>query len=227
MKLLIGIPAYNEETTLDRVIKGIPRHLKSIDQIDVLVVDDGSIDGTKEIVQKNKVLLLRHLVNRGLGGALKTILAFASQKEYNFLVTLDADGQHDTLDISKILQPVISGKFDVVIGTRWKSTSRVPISRYIINKVANLVTLLLFGISTSDSQSGFRALNKKAICKIKLISDGMEVSSEFFKEIFRNKLKFGEISVKNIYTEYSTAKGQKISNSTNVFFQLLLRFLRQ
>mgnify|MGYP001582864507 CR=1 FL=1 len=227
MKLLIGIPAYNEETTLDRVIKGIPKHLKSIDQIDVLVVDDGSTDGTKEIVQKNKVLLLRHLVNRGLGGALKTILAFASQKEYNFLVTLDADGQHDTSDISKILQPVISGKFDVVIGTRWKSTSRVPISRYIVNKVANLVTLLLFGISTSDSQSGFRALNKKAICKIILISDGMEVSSEFFKEIFRNKLKFGEISVKNIYTEYSTAKGQKISNSANVFFQLLLRFLRQ
>ncbi len=227
MKLLIGIPAYNEETTLDQVIKSIPKHLKGIDQIDILVVDDGSIDNTEDIAQKNRVVLLRHLMNRGLGGALKTILAYASKTEYDFLVTIDADGQHDSTDIIKILQPVISGQFDVVIGTRWKSVTKTPLSRYIVNLAANVVTLLFFGIWTSDSQSGFRALDKKAIRSIKLLSDGMEVSSEFFKEIFRNKLKFGEIAVKNIYTEYSTTKGQKISNSTNVFFQLLLRFLHQ
>lgn len=227
MKLLIGVPAYNEETTLEKVIKSIPRHLKGIDLIDILVVDDGSTDHTEEVAQKNRVILLTHLVNRGLGGVLKTILAYASKTEYDFLVTIDADGQHDSADIINIIQPVISGQFDVVIGTRWKSVIKTPLSRYVVNLAANVVTLFFFGVWTTDSQSGFRALNKKAIRSIKLLSDGMEVSSEFFKEIFRNKLKFGEIGIKNIYTEYSTAKGQKISNSPNVFFQLLLRFLHQ
>ncbi len=226
MKLLIGIPAYNEEQMLGNVIASIPSKIKGFEKVDIMIVDDGSTDGTKHIAQNKGALVLSHIINRGLGGALKTIFTYALQNQYDALVTFDADGQHVGEDLVKLVQPIIDGKKDVVIGTRWKYKAKYPFSRYLVNQCANLITWFLFGIYTSDSQSGLRAFNRVAIEKIQITSDGMEVSSEFFKEIKTHNLRLGEVPISPIYTDYSKKKGQRLDNGPEVLFRLLIKFLR-
>lgn len=226
MKMLVGIPAYNEETMVGKVVKSIPKKLYGASHVEIVVIDDGSNDHTFIEARKAGAKVFQHLINRGLGGALKTIFAYARETECDILVTFDADGQHDSSDLSKIVAPVIKNKSDVVIGSRWLLKKDAPFLRKMVNKLANFVTFIFFDISTSDSQSGFRAFGKKAINSIILTSDGMEVSSEVFKEVKRNRLRLAEIPIKPVYTRYSRAKGQKLSNSINVFIQLLLRLLQ-
>ncbi len=224
--MLIGIPAYNEEDSIGSVLKSLPKKIKGLEKVDTIVVDDGSIDKTVNIARKFGSTVLSHIINRGLGGSLKTIFAYAREKHYDILVTFDADGQHKAKDITKLVGPILAQKKDVMIGTRWSNKNRKPFSRYFVNECANWLTWLLFGVYTTDSQSGLRAFNRNAIEKIHITSDGMEVSSEFFKEIHLNKLRFGEVEIQPIYTDYSMQKGQKIDNAPEVFFKLLLKFIR-
>lgn len=226
MKLLIGIPAYNEEAIVGKIVNSFPDKIAGIKEKDILVVDDGSSDKTFTTAKNSGAMVIRHILNRGLGGALKTIFTFARSGKYDILVTMDADGQHNPVDVSKIIEPIVKKGINVVIGSRWKSTRVKVWSRYIFNQLANIITFLLFGVWSSDSQSGFRSFNRKAIERINIVSDGMEVSSEFFKEIVRNKLTFKEVPIEAIYTDYSKKKGQKMHNAPDVFFQLLLRLIR-
>lgn len=225
-KLLIGIPAFNEQNMIGDVISGLPNKLSGIGQFDVLVVDDGSADKTGFIAQGKGAVVITHLINRGLGAALKTIFEFAKKNDYDYLITFDADGQHQGKDITRLVQILRTAKKDVVIGSRWLEPSDAPFLRVVFNRCANFLTYFLFSQSTTDSQSGLRGFNKKAIQNIILLTDGMEVSSEFFKEINRNKLTVTEIPIKAIYTRYSQIKGQQYSNAPSLIFQLLLRFFQ-
>ena len=226
MRLLIGIPAYNEEKSIGNVLKSLPRKIPGISKIQVFVIDDGSSDQTAKVAQKEGALTVRHILNIGLGGAIKTIIEFAQKNEFDYLITMDADGQHDSKDLLNIVKPVVSKKSDVSIGSRWVKKSNAPLSRIIINKLANLLTFIFYGVKTSDSQSGLRCFNKKSISLINLQTDGMEVSSEIFRELKNNNLSFTEVPIKAIYTNYSQTKGQRLDNAPNVFIQLLLRLLR-
>lgn len=226
MKLLIGIPAYNEQEMISQVIKSLSRKIEGIEKIDILVVDDGSTDQTSKIAQSLGACVLRHILNRGLGGAMKTIFSYFRSKNYDILVTFDADGQHNPADITNLVRPIIRGEKDIIIGSRWQRSRNVPFARLIVNKFANIITYLLFSVWTSDSQSGLRAFNKKAVQLIDLQSDGMEVSSEFFREIYSHRLRYSEVPIVVQYTSYSQAKGQKLSNAPNVFFHLFMRLLR-
>src|SRR3989338_10065714 len=157
MKILVGIPAYNEETMVGKVVRSIPHKIKGVGHIEIVVIDDGSSDRTFYESKKTGANVIRHLINRGLGGALKTIFAYAKETDCDILVTFDADGQHDSSDIPKIIRPLINNKADVVIGTRWLLKKDAPFLRKLVNKLANIVTFIFFDISTTDSQSGFRA----------------------------------------------------------------------
>lgn len=227
-KLLIAIPAFNEAGSIGKVLDKIPKRLTNVDSTEVVVVDDGSTDNTSLIVKKRKVRVIRHMINRGLGASLATAFEFAQRSNADILVTLDADGQHDPSDIKRIIRPIIEDQKDVVIGSRLvKSSKSMPKERRTINILANLVTFFLSGIWTSDSQSGFRAFSKKAIKKIRLITQRMEVSSEVFREINKNKLSYSEIAIKSIYTKYSLRKGQSTLNAPNVFWKLLINLARR
>jgi glycosyltransferase involved in cell wall biosynthesis len=226
MKLMIGIPAFNEESTLPTVLFGLPKKVGGITSIDCVVLDDGSTDGTSRIAEEKGAVVLTHLINRGLGGALKTLFAYARKSQYDLLVTFDADGQHEGKDIENMIRLLLTKQTDVVIGSRWLEKAAAPFLRKLVNSFANILTYFIFGIWSTDTQSGLRAFNKRAISTINLQSDGMEVSSEFFKEIYRNRLTVKEISIKPIYTDYSRKKGQKISNGPSVLFQLMVKFLK-
>src|SRR4030042_2438817 len=114
MKLIAIIPAYNEEKPIGEVVQGVKKYTENI-----IVIDDGSEDKTSEIAQKRGAKVYRHFINRGLGGALGTGIKTALISGADIIVTLDADGQHDTAEIPRIIKPIIDGKADVVIGSRF------------------------------------------------------------------------------------------------------------
>lgn len=223
MRGLIVIPAFNEEKVILTVLKKIPRKIFEVN-FDYLVINDGSTDQTEQVLAKNHINFVSHPINRGLGAALGTGFEYARQKDYVLLVTLDGDGQHDPLDLPTIIKPVLTGKADFVVGTRLKKKG-MPKSRKILTLLATLATYFFTGVWTTDSQSGFRAFSRKAISKIYIKMDRMEVSSDFFKQAKDNNLKIKEVPIKAIYTEYSLKKGQNIFNSINILSKLALQKL--
>lgn len=223
-RLLIVIPAWNESTQLGKVIDQLRKlNISGIKKIDILVVNDGSTDKTVEVATKRGVLVISHRINRGLGVALGTGFSYAKLNRYDFLVTFDADGQHNPRDISKLLEPLVHRIADVSIGSRLLVSQGMPFIRKAVNTLSNLTTYMLFGIWTTDSQSGLRCFNRHSIESINIKSQRMEVSSEIFKEIARLKLRITEIPIKPVYTKYSLSKGQKISNAPNVAYKLFLQ----
>lgn len=222
MKLAIVIPAYNEASTIGPVILqvqavGLPGFKKEI-----IVVNDGSSDRTDEIVRSTGAVVVRHLLNRGYGGALGTGIEAALRWGADILVTCDADGQHSPDDIRKVADPIRMGQADVVIGSRMLETGGMPLIRRIANRVANLVTWVLFGIHTTDSQSGLRAFSRSAAMQIRIRGNNFEVSSEICGEIGRHRLKFIEVPIKTIYTDYSLSKGQGFTVGLKTLVRLIL-----
>jgi len=218
-KIWIVIPAFNEEKKIGRVIK----NLKKDNFKNIIVVDDGSQDKTGNIARKCGAKVYTHIINRGLGGALNTGITAALINHAKIVATCDADGQHDTADIKRAIKVLKEKNLDVVIGSRLINSRGMPLSRKIINFGANIITYLLFRVYVSDTQSGLRVFTKEAAEKIKIKTNRMEVSSEIVNEIGRNKLKFEEIPIKAIYTEYSMRKGQSNSNAFRIFYKLIMR----
>lgn len=216
MKTVAIIPAFNEEKTIGLVLSKVKGQ---VDQI--IVVDDGSKDNTYQIAKDKGVLVYRHPVNRGLGGALGTGIKAALCNNADIIVTIDADGQHEPAEIQRLIKPIIAGESDVVIGSRFLTRQPMPISRRVGNKFFNFVMRALFGIKTTDSQSGMRAFSKEAAGKIELCTNGMEVSSEILKEAKAKKLKIKEVPIKSIYTDYSLSKGQNLTLGIKTFIKFL------
>jgi len=225
-KIIIVLPAYNEEKVIGKVINKLKRTIGNLpkQQYEIVVVDDCSFDNTLEVIKGKGVTVLRHIINRGLGGALKTGFNYARSQNADILVSMDSDGQHEPSDIKKLIVPILESKADIIIGKR--NIREMPFDRKIITFFSSLFTLLFFGIWCSDTQSGFRTFSKKAINNIEIKTQRMEVSSEFFSEIAKHKLKFMEVPIKVIYTEYSRLKGQPNLNSIKILLRLLLRLAR-
>lgn len=223
IKGLIIIPAYNEELVILEVLKKVDKIIKNL-KLDVLVINDGSIDKTEKLLISKKIKHLSHPINRGLGAALGTGFEYARVNNHELLVTLDADGQHNPDEISKLIKPIINKKADFVVGSRVHKQG-MPIIRKVITYLASLLTFIITGVWTSDSQSGFRAFSKRAIENIFIEVDRMEVSSDFFRQAKEKKLKIVEVHITPIYTEYSLRKGQSLWNSFNILGKLALRKL--
>ena len=202
----IVVPAYNEAKVIVEVIREI---MDAGDYL-VIVVDDGSTDDTFARAQGvEKVVALRQRINRGKGAATKTGIVAAKKLMADIIVTLDGDGQHDPKDIESLIQPIIRDGYDVVLGTRMAQPEGMPPLKIVANKIGNLITLLLYGIYVSDSQSGLRAYSQYAATKIDTRADKYEYDSKVIREINNNRLKFIEVPIKVRYTEHSMSKPQK------------------
>ncbi|MCG2691563.1 NAD-dependent epimerase/dehydratase family protein, partial [Microgenomates group bacterium] len=228
MKLLIILPAFNEAKVISQVLAEVKKATAKLAvQTEICVINDGSSDNTALVAKKANAAVLTHVINRGLGASLSTGLEYAQQIQADFAITMDSDGQHDPDDLITVLTPLLNQQADVVIGSRrLQPTGRMPLLRQLNNQAFNLLTRLLFGMVTTDSLSGFRGFGKRAIQLIKLKTERMEVSNEFFTEIKRHHLKFTEVPIKVIYTKYSLAKGVKPGNVFAIIFRLLLRLVR-
>jgi UDP-N-acetylglucosamine---dolichyl-phosphate N-acetylglucosaminyltransferase len=217
-RVVVVIPAYNEERTIVEVIRG----LKQRGFTTLIVVDDGSSDRTGELASDEGVIRLRHILNRGLGGALGTGISAAARPGAEVIVTFDADGQHDPNDIRRLLHPIDVGEAEVIIGSRMLDPRGMPYQRRMANWLANVLTYLLFGGWTTDSQSGLRAFSSRAATQMQIMTTGMEVSSEIIAEAVRHRLPWKEVPVQAIYTAYSLSKGQSVRVGLQTLMQLIL-----
>ena len=159
MKVIIGIPAFNEEKNIGSIVAKLK---KKYDQI--IVCDDGSSDMTETIASSLGAHVVRHDKNLGYGSAIKTIFNEAGKLEADVLVTFDADGQHQISEIDSVLQPIYENKADIVIGSRFLGeTKDLPRYRKIGIKTITGLTHVMTGSKITDSQSGFRAYSKKIL----------------------------------------------------------------
>jgi len=217
MKIVAVIPAYNEEQTIADVLKRTRPFVS-----EMIVVNDGSRDRTAEIALQNGAVVVSHLVNRGLGAAIGTGFAAAKKLHADALITLDADGQHDPVEIPKFVSAIEKGA-NVVIGSRMLSRVGMPWYRQIANMLGNVSTLVLFGAWVTDSQSGFRAFSKLAFETIEIKTNGMEVSSELIAEAHANHFPIVEVPIQAIYTDYSLSKGQSFFVGLKTLLKLVLK----
>ena len=219
--VFLVIPAYDEAESVGKVLES----LKKAGFSRIIVVDDGSKDATAEVARSGGAITLSHVVNRGLGGALGTGIQAALRLDAEYIVTCDADGQHAPEDVEKVALSLSSGEADAVIGSRMLSPEGMPFYRKVGNFCLNIATFILFGVWVTDSQSGLRGFTASAAGKLDLEADRMEVSSEIIHEIRRNRLRFREVPIRAIYTDYSLAHGQSSLNAFNILFKLFMRKL--
>jgi len=211
LKITIGIPAYNEEENIAEIITKLQSITESI-----IVCNDGSSDSTSDIAKKMGVMVIDHSKNLGYGAAIRSIFLKAKELEADILVTFDADGQHRIEDVSKVIEPIKKENFDLVIGSRFLGDVK-NIPRYrkagieTITKVTNLAT----NTKITDSQSGFRAYNKKILNEITPSEYGMGVSTEILIKANKKKFKIKEVPIIILY-EGNTSTHNPISHGTSV-----------
>lgn len=204
-RIALVIPIFNEAQVIGQVLEEVRHHGDYI----LIVVDDGSGDDSFVQASAYGALTLRHKLNRGKGAAVKTGIMAANLLEADIVVTMDGDGQHNPVDIRTLVDPIINGTSDVVLGSRILNKKEMPLVKVIANYVGNFFTWLFYGIMVSDSQSGFRAYSKYAALIIDTKADKYEYDSKVIREIKNYRLQFTEVPVHTRYTDYSTGKKQK------------------
>jgi len=203
MEVYIVIAAYNESKSIAKVIAG----LKKAGYNNVVVIDDGSKDDTYDIALNAGSTVLRHVVNRGQGAALKTGIEYALRSGADIIVTFDADGQHRIADLKAMIAPVKSGEYDITVGSRFLKAVDMPFFRRLTLKIAVVVVWFFYGAKMTDAHNGFRVMSRKAAQIIDITSDRMEHASQIVEEIHKKNLKFKEVPVTILYTDYSMQHG--------------------
>jgi glycosyltransferase involved in cell wall biosynthesis len=221
LRSLALIPCYNEEHTVGNLI------LKTKPYVDtVLVVDDGSSDKTTMTAQNAGAVVLAHPKNKGKGAAIKTGFHYALAHGFDDVVTIDGDGQHDPGEIPIVLSELRRNGHDIVIGTRFGPSTEMPFWRKIGKRVLDYATGIGTGGFVTDSQSGFRAFNKKAIkTLIPLITgEAFSVESEQLIKGHEQGLQMGSARVSCKYNGLQTSTKTPSSHGFSVL-QYVLRML--
>ena len=218
-QVFVVIAAYNEAKNIKNVIDRLMVKFPN-----VVVVDDGSSDGTESLVARSNAFLLRHITNRGQGAALQTGIQFALLKGADIIVTFDADGQHDERDIDALVQPILRGECDATFGSRFLGHAHnIPLSRRVILKIGILFTWAVSGVRVSDIHNGLRALSRHAASSLHITMDRMAHASEMFDQIIRSGWRYREIPVNIYYSRESLAKGQSSWQALKIASQVLLK----
>ncbi len=225
-KIAVIIPAYNEAESIAQVIQDVQNAFKSkAYKYTVVVVDDGSKDSTASIALDSGAYVIRHIINTGSGGATATGLSYAQQKGYDAAATLDADGQHDAADVLKGVRLIEKEGHDLLIGSRLINRRGMSRVKRLGNKGLTFITYVLFGVNTTDSQSGLRIFSRRALNELRWKTSGYEFCSEMLWRAKQQKLDIGEYPIRAIYTDYSKSKGQNNWNAFNIIKSLVRRRL--
>jgi glycosyltransferase involved in cell wall biosynthesis len=200
----VVIPAYNEAEAVGPVVAELVARGRR-----VIVVDDGSPDATADAARRNGAVVLRHAVNRGQGAALQTGIAYALRRGADVIVTFDSDGQHAAEDVDALVAPLLAGRADVVLGSRFRgSTEGMTALRRAILRCAVLFTRYASGARVTDTHNGLRAFTRAAAARLDIRLDRMAHASEILDQIVQHRLRYEEVPVHVRYTAYSRRKGQ-------------------
>ena len=210
--IVAGMPMYNEEETIGTVVT---LALKYADA--VICVDDGSSDSSARIAEACGAKVIRHRVNRGYGGALKSLFIKAIEMKATALVVLDSDGQHEVADIPMLLKPILDKQADFVIGSRFidgGGGTDMPAYRRLGIKVITAASNLSRDISIKDTQSGFRAFSAHALEVLRIDCEGMELSLEMLEDAHEKQLKISEVPT---VVRYDVPKGSNFTAVSHGF----------
>lgn len=221
-KVCVIIPAYNESAVIGDVIKSVLNEFKKTSySVSIAVVNDSSKDNTSAVARNSGAIVIDHILNLGAGGATATGLSYARQNKFDIVATMDADGQHAAEDVVKGVNEIIKRGDDLLIGSRLIDNRGMSKTKIIGNKGLSAITYILFGINSTDSQSGLRIFSPNALRKLQWKTNGYEFCSEMLWRAKQQKLRISEYPVKAIYTDYSKSKGQNNWNAVNIIKNLL------
>jgi len=194
-RIVAGIPAYNEEQFIAEVVRKARRFAD-----EVIVVDDGSRDGTSEAAKAAGAVVINHGVHKGYGESIKSCFEVMKLNTADVLVVLDGDGQHDPDDIPQLLAPIFSGEADVVVGSRFLG-GQTNMPRYRKFGIKVITFLCNFGsrVKVSDAQSGFRAYSKKVLDTLTITGSGMGASAEVLIKIREKGFSIKEVPIRCLY----------------------------
>lgn len=215
----IIIPVYNEAGVIKNVL------LKIFEVFDtVICVDDGSVDGSVEEITKTKAIILKHPINLGQGAALQTGIEYAlKDKNIEYFVTYDADGQHSLSDVLSMLKTIKECKVDIVLGSRFLGVAEnIPWIKKRILKIAVFFSNKTSGIRLTDTHNGLRVFNRKVANQLNITMPDFSHASEIIEKIAHKQFTYKEIPVTILYTDYSRKKGQSVLNAINISFDLVL-----
>ena len=228
MKLVILIPAYNEEKKIEKTVLDIPREMAGIDEVKILVVDDGSTDQTKNLADKSGAdKIISHKRNLGVGAAFMTGIRNAISMNADIVVTVDGDSQANVNDIPGLIEPILNNQFDVVIGTRFLKNipKGYPKIKLIGNRIFTNLVSLVAGKKFTDSQTGLRAYSKEAILNISVVND-FTYTQEVLLDLHFKGLRIGDIPITvNYYRKDSRVTKSILKytlKSLNIIFRSLV-----
>lgn len=214
----VVVPLYNESSVIADVLRRLRATFPN-----VVVVDDGSTDGSAEAAKPEATWLLRHVVNRGQGAALQTGTDFALSRGAERIAHFDADGQHRVQDLLEMSRLVAAGECEICLGDRFaEGGEEVPRGRRLLLRAAVLFHRIASGSDLSDVHNGLRVLSRRAAERIEITADRMAHASELVDLIAQSGLRVEEIPVRIRYSEYSLAKGQRWSGGFRVLFHYLV-----
>lgn len=210
MKLIIQIPCFNEEKTLPLVLKSIPKHISGVTEVETLIIDDGSTDNTIAIAQKLGVNhIVVHPQNKGLAHAFANGINEALRQGADIIVNTDADNQYPQKDIPKLIQPILDGKADLVIGDRQTSTIKhFSKAKKGLQRLGSATVRFFSGSKVPDAVSGFRAYSREAALHMNIVTD----FSYAIETIIQAKYKRLGITSVKVRTNPPTRKSRLFKN---------------
>ena len=216
--LYIVIPAYNEATRISSVLS----QLKFLGYEHIVVVDDGSDDKTADRASSFGVDVVVHPINMGVGAATQTGISHALKCGAEHIVTIDADHQHNPEDIDQLYRTIVDEKADLVIGSRFlRPENKIPYSRIVYNRVANWISLLITGVYTTDSQSGFKIMSRRFAEARELNCVGFEFCVEMIRNAGRLNKRIKEVPIQVTYTKETMKKGQSFFTGLKMIGRLI------
>jgi polyprenyl-phospho-N-acetylgalactosaminyl synthase len=217
----VVIPAYNEGAVIARVVTDARRA-----GYRVVVVDDGSRDGTADIARTDGATMVEHPLNLGQGAALQTGIDYALAQDAEIIVTFDADGQHRVSDIARLTAALVDERADFALGSRFLGdATNLPVARRLMLQAATLFTRLTTGLAVTDTHNGLRAMTRRGAAAIRLRQNRMAHASEFLSQIAASALRYVERPVTIEYTAYSLGKGQNMRDAVLILLDLFARRL--
>lgn len=217
MNLLIAVPTYNEAANVNRVIDEIKPYAREI-----LIVDDGSSDGTTDVIAKrDDVRVLRHDPNQGYGRSLIDAFEYADHHGFDWVITMDADGQHEAESIPDFAAAIETGEWDLISGSRYlaaKNTDDLPPPerRNVNHRITTIINNVM-GLEITDSFCGFKAHRVSSMLDLKLDESGYAFPLQLWPRVWEAKLRMKEIPVRRIYNDPNRTFGGDLDNAERRF----------
>lgn len=201
LRLLIAIPCLNEAATIRSLVEDIPRNIDGVASVDILVVDDGSIDDTSSEAKLGGAKVVSHRVNKGVGTAFQTAVNYAVDNMYDLMVNIDGDRQFNPQDIPKLVRPILAFEADMVTASRFidpKFVPDMPKVKLTGNYMMSFLISSLVGRKYADVSCGFRCYNRESLLKLNL-HGAFTYTQETFLEFAAKRVEIKEVPIKVVY----------------------------